>query len=184
MTADIETDTKTDMKADITATVRMVVVMSAAMSAVMSVVMSAGMSVLMSAFTSAVMPLAAQSLPGDTTITIRASSSSLEFEPASIVVKQGRRLKLRFVNAGTLPHNFVLVKNEDDIDALAMAAMQEAGDYVPKDMRNRLLAFTTLASPGQTVEVAFVAPPAGVYTYVCLMSGHAAMMLGTLHSLR
>ena len=120
----------------------------------------------------------------DTTITIKASSSSLEFIPASITVKQGTRVRLRLVNEGTLPHNFVLPKNEDDIDALAMAAMSEGGDYVPRDMRDKLIAFTALASPGQTVEVTFVAPPAGTYTYVCLMSGHAAMMLGTFRSQR
>lgn len=120
-------------------------------------------------------------LAQDTTITIKAASSSLEFIPASITVKQGTRVKLRLVNEGTLPHNFVLPKNEDDIDALAMAAMAEGGDYVPDDMKDELIAFTALASPGQTVEVTFIAPPAGSYTYVCLMSGHAAMMLGTLH---
>jgi len=126
----------------------------------------------------------AQSPPTDTTVTVRASSSSLEFSPATIVVKQGRRVTLRLVNAtGTLPHNFVLAKHDDDIDALAMAAMQQGGDYVPKDMKDKLFVFTALASPGQTVEVTFVAPPAGAYTYVCLMSGHAGMMLGTLRTL-
>ena len=126
-------------------------------------------------------PLEAQS---DTTIIVRAASSSLEFIPATLVVKQGKRVTLRFENTGgTLPHNFVLVKDEDDIDALAMAAMQEGGDYVPKHMKEKLLAFTALASPGQTVEVTFVAPPPGAYTYVCLVSGHAGMMLGTLRVL-
>jgi plastocyanin len=118
----------------------------------------------------------------DTTITVGASSSTLEFNPTEIVARQGARVKLRFVNAGTLPHNFVLVRNEDDIDDLAMAAMSEGGDYVPKHLRDKMVAFTTLASPNQTVEVTFVVPPAGSYTYVCLMSGHAAMMLGKLRS--
>jgi len=147
------------------------------MSAVMFVVTSVVMSAVM------LSTAGAQSVRADTVITIRASSSSLEFDPATIVVKQGRRVTLRFINAGTLPHNFVLVKDEDDIDALALAAMQQGGDYVPLDMKDKLLAYTTLASPAQTVEVTFVVPPAGGYTYVCLMSGHAAMMLGTLRSL-
>ena len=144
--------------------------------------MKATLFALLLPFTAAAQTGAAQTGGADTTITIHANSASLDFNPASIVVKQGSRVTLRFVNAGILPHNFVLVKNEDDIDALAMAAMQEGGNYVPRDMKDKLLAYTTLASPGQTVEVAFVAPPAGAYTYVCLMSGHAGMMLGTLRS--
>lgn len=122
--------------------------------------------------------------PPDTTITIRASSSTLEFDPPAIAVKHGVRLRLRFVNTGTLPHNIVLVKNEDDIDALAAAASRAGGSYVPLAEKDKLIAYTTLASPGQTVEVSFVVPPPGVYTYVCLMSGHANSMLGTLRSLR
>ena len=129
-------------------------------------------------------PIAAAAQAPDTTITIKASGSTLEFEPTDISVKSGKTVKLRFVNTGTLPHNFVLVKSEDDIDDLAMAAMQESGDYVPKEMKDKLLAWTKLASPGQTVEVTFTAPRPGLYTYVCLMSGHAAMMLGKLRAVR
>ena len=119
-----------------------------------------------------------------TVVTVKASSSTLAFVPEEITVKHGKIVKLRFVNEGTLPHNFVLVKNEDDLDGLAMAAMEEGGDYVPKDMKGKLFAFTKLASPNQTLEVVFPAPLPGLYTYVCLMSGHAAMMLGKLRSLR
>ncbi|MGH7677798.1 MAG: plastocyanin/azurin family copper-binding protein [Gemmatimonadaceae bacterium] len=120
----------------------------------------------------------------DTTVVIKASGPTLEFDPSTIVLKQGTRVRLRFVNDGTLPHNVVFVVNEDDIDAMAMAAMQEGGDYVPAGMKSKMFAATKLASPGQTVETTFVVPPAGRYLYVCLMSGHANLMLGTLRSLR
>jgi plastocyanin len=119
----------------------------------------------------------------DTTITVRAVSS-LEFEPAVISVKQGTRVRLRLVNAGVLPHNFVVVRDSSDLDRLAAAASHEGGDYVPLALKNLLIGYTTLASPGQTVEMVFVVPPPGEYTYVCLMSGHAGVMLGTLRSLR
>jgi uncharacterized cupredoxin-like copper-binding protein len=178
---DIRTDVESDVEADVEATSRFTV-----SSVVSSVVSSAFSSAFSSAVRSALLVVAASSvcLAQDTTITIKAVSSSLEFLPASIAVKQGTRVKLRLVNEGTLPHNFVLPKSEDDIDALAMAAMAEGGDYVPDDMKGKLIAYTALASPGETVEVTFVAPPAGTYTYVCLMSGHAAMMLGTFRSQR
>lgn len=121
----------------------------------------------------------------DTTITIRASGSTLEFQPARISVKAGRRVRLRFVNEGTLPHNVALPRAEADLDAIALAAYQ-AGEtgYVPPEHRDKLVTYTNLASPGQTVEADFVVPAAGEYTYVCLFPGHANSMLGTLRALR
>ena len=72
-----------------------------------------------------------------------------------------------------------------DIDSLALAAYQ-AGEtgYVPLDMKEKLIGWTTLASPGQSVEVTFVVPAAGEYTYVCLFPGHSNSMLGTLRALK
>jgi plastocyanin len=122
--------------------------------------------------------------PADTTITIHASSSTLEFDPPTIAVKQGTRVRIRFINAGTLPHNMVFVRNDDDIDGLAAAASKVGGDYVPVALKDKMIAYSTLASPGDTVELSFVVPPSGVYTYVCLMSGHSTSMLGALRSLR
>lgn len=121
----------------------------------------------------------------DTTITIRATGSTLEFTPTRVSAKAGTRLRLRFVNEGTLPHNVVVPRSEDDIDALALAAYQ-AGEtgYVPMDLKAKLVGFTALASPGETVEVSFVVPPAGEYTYVCLFPGHSNSMLGTLRALK
>lgn len=121
----------------------------------------------------------------DTTITIRASSSTLEFNPTRVSARAGARVRIRFINDGTLPHNLVVPKTDDDIDALAIAAYDAAGSgYVPTTMTDKLLAWTTLASPGQAVEATFVMPPAGEYTYVCLFPGHANSMLGTLRSLK
>jgi plastocyanin len=122
---------------------------------------------------------------GDTTIVIRASGSTLEFQPPRLSVKTGSRVVLRFVNDGTLPHNFVLPRSDDDIDALALAAYDAADSgYVPMAQKDKLVAFTRLVSPGETAEVSFEAPPPGEYTYVCLFPGHANSMLGTLRSLR
>ena len=121
----------------------------------------------------------------DTTITIRAAGSTLEFTPARVSAKAGTRVRIRFVNDGTLPHNLVVPRTDDDIDALALAAYQ-AGEtgYVPLELKEKLVGWTTLASPGQSVEVTFVVPAAGEYTYVCLFPGHSNSMLGTLRALK
>ena len=120
----------------------------------------------------------------DTTINVRANSSTLEFDPPILAVRHGVRVRLRFTNSGSLPHNFVIVRDENDIDDLAAAAMRQGGNYIPATMTSKMIAYTTLASPAQTLEVIFTMPAAGEYTYVCLMSGHANSMLGKLRSLR
>ena len=121
----------------------------------------------------------------DTTITIRASGSTLEFTPMRVSARAGTRLRIRFINDGTLPHNLVVPKSDDDIDTLALSAYQAAETgYVPMDLTSKLLGWTTLASPGQSVETTFVVPAAGEYTYICLFPGHSNSMLGTLRALK
>jgi azurin len=120
----------------------------------------------------------------DTTMTIRTVSSTLQFDQPRISVRQGTRVTLRLVNEGTLPHNLVIAKADDDLDALAEAASKAGGDYVPLALKEKMIAWTKLASPGQTVEVTFIVPPAGEYPYACLMSGHSMSMLGVLRSLK
>ncbi len=117
----------------------------------------------------------------DTTITIYASGTALEFQPSRISAPSGTRLRIQFINEGTLPHNVVLVKNEDDIDALGEAAYraQDTG-YVPLEQRDKLIAWTDLAKPGETVEMVLDAPSPGEYFFVCLYPGHFSMMVGTL----
>lgn len=128
-------------------------------------------------------PLAQESV--DTTLVVRATGSTLFFEPDRLSARNGARVRLRFINDGTLPHNLVIVRDDADIDALAAAALLPSAEgYVPVVMKDRMVAYTALASPGEAVEVVFVMPLPGEYTYICLMSGHANSMLGTLRSLR
>jgi plastocyanin len=121
----------------------------------------------------------------DTTITIHTTGSNLEFSPARIAAREGTRVRIRYVNEGTLPHNVVLVKDEADIDMLGLAAFQAGGtDYIPVQHEERMIAYTKLAVPGETVEMTFTVPPAGEYFFVCLYAGHYNMMVGTLRSLK
>jgi len=130
-------------------------------------------------------PAAASKAPVDTIIDVMAMGSTLEFQSPEIAVKQGKRVRLRFMNHGTLPHNLVIARGEDDIDVLIAAASEAyKTGYVPVQMKERMIGYTELASPGQTVEFDFVVPPPGKYTYICLISGHYTSMLGTLRSLK
>ena len=126
---------------------------------------------------------AAAKAPVDTIIDVMAMGSTLEFQAPEISVKAGKRVRLRFMNHGSLPHNLVIAKSDDDIDALIAASgnAYKTG-YVPVELKDKMIGWTALASPGQTVEFDFVAPPPGEYTYICLISGHYNSMLGTLRT--
>ncbi len=128
---------------------------------------------------------AAPVVAADTTLVLRASGSTLEFVPARLSARSGTRVRMHFINDGTLPHNVVVAKDEDDLDALATAAYSaSASGFVPLGDTAKLLVYSKLVSPGETVELSFVMPAPGEYRYVCLFPGHANSMLGTLRSLR
>lgn len=121
----------------------------------------------------------------DTTILITSTGADLEFNPSSIAVKQGKRVRIRYVNNGTFPHNIVIVRKDDDIDVVGIAAFQAGSTgFVPMAEKDRMIAHSALAGPGETVEFTFVVPPPGEYPFVCVYPGHYNMMLGTLRSLR
>jgi uncharacterized cupredoxin-like copper-binding protein len=122
----------------------------------------------------------------DTTVVLRTTGSNLEFEPNRIALRQGTRVRIRFVNDGTLPHNLVVPREEEDIDALAAAAVAAGSKtgYIPLDMQDKLFGFSTLASPGQSTELSITVPAPGEYRFVCLYPGHQNSMIGTLRSLK
>ena len=123
--------------------------------------------------------------PVDRTVTLRTSGSNLSFDPDAISLKAGTRVQIQYINDGVLPHNFVLLRSEDDLDDLGAAAYEaEATGFVPLDAKDKLIAYTPLAAPGMTVTVTFVVPAPGEYTFVCLFPGHYNVMLGTLRALR
>jgi plastocyanin len=118
----------------------------------------------------------------DTTITMRAHGTELVFDPATITLKQGTRVRIRFANAATFAHNFILARSEDDLDELIHRA-RDANENVPRSLKSKMLAYSNIAQPSQTVEFGFVVPPPGDYFYVCLVEGHANTMIGKLKSL-
>lgn len=117
----------------------------------------------------------------DTTIMLRANGTELIFDPATITLKQGTRVRVRLANMGTFAHNFILARDDSDIDELAQRA-RDATENVPLSLRSKMIVYSNIAQPTKTVETAFVVPPPGEYTYVCLVEGHANTMLGKLRS--
>lgn len=90
------------------------------------------------------------------------------YEPADLTVKANSQVTINFTNGGVLQHNWLLVSPGVDpteastADALAGATTGEIDG-------------------GQSKSVTFTAPPAGSYTIICTIAGHAeAGMKGTL----
>ena len=112
----------------------------------------------------------------------------MKYNVTSISAKPGETLRIRLVSKGTLPkiamaHNVVVLKaGAKQIDFVNAASQARATDFIPPDMKDQVLGATTLAGPGETVELVFKVPAApGSYPYVCTFPGHfAAGMRGTI----
>ena len=116
------------------------------------------------------------------TVEIETTGIDLSYSVAEIEAKAGEKLTIRYVNASeTMSHNIVLVKGDEDIRPVGIAALKaHRNDYIPEDEMDRIFAYSELAHPGDTVEFTFTVPPPGVYPYICTYSGHFTMMQGRL----
>jgi azurin len=112
----------------------------------------------------------------------------MKYSLTTIEAKPGETLHIVLKGTGTIPkiamaHNFVALKAGVDAAKFSQDAMTARDtDYVPAARKADVLASTTLAGPGETVEVTFKAPAAaGTYPYLCTFPGHfAAGMRGDI----
>lgn len=114
-------------------------------------------------------------------------TDDMKFSVTTIAAKPGEQIRVRLMVKGGMPkiamaHNFVLLaKGADTLKFVNAAALARTTDFIPPEMKAQVLASTTLAGAGETVEVTFKAPTApGEYTYLCTFPGHFQSMRGTL----
>lgn len=132
-------------------------------------------------------PAAAAAAKGVRTIEI-VGTEDMKFSVPTITAKPGEQLRVRLTAKGAMPkiamaHNFVLLTKKAVVADFVTAAMNaRATDFIPADKKADVIANTTLAGAGETVEVTFKVPAAaGDYTYLCTFPGHfQAGMKGTL----
>jgi azurin len=121
-------------------------------------------------------------------VVLLTGSDDMKFAPTSITAKRGEKLRITLKSVGTLPkiamaHNFVLLKKGVDAAKVSTAsAMARATDFLAPDQKANVLAFTTLAGPGESVSVDITAPTVpGQYEFICTFPGHfQAGMKGVL----
>lgn len=131
-------------------------------------------------------PAAPAAAKGVRTVEI-VGTDDMKYSVANIAAKPGEQIRIRLTSKGAMPkiamaHNFVLLaKGADTLKFVNASAMARATDFVPPEMKAQVIAHTTLAGAGETVEVTFKVPAAGTYTFLCSFPGHfQAGMRGTL----
>lgn len=129
-------------------------------------------------------PQAVKAAEGDT-IVVKSTGTDLSYDITEIRAKAGATITIRYENTSNMPHNIVFVKERSDIQPVGVAALQARdNDYIPQDesLQERMIGYTALAKPGDTVDVTFTVPPPGTYPYICTYPGHFTMMQGDLIS--
>lgn len=116
------------------------------------------------------------------------ATDTMKYDKTEIAAKAGETLRIVLKNAGTMPkivggHNFVLLKlGTDQVEFSKAAFNARETEFIPAAMKTAVLAHTTLAGPGESVEITFKVPAkAGSYPFLCSFPGHFALgMKGTL----
>ena len=114
--------------------------------------------------------------------------NNMTYDKTEIVAKPGEKITVRLTTVTDykprqMSHNFVLLKQTADVQSFIAASEKSAvEDFIAPKMRDQVIAYTPMASGGETVEVTFTAPERpSKYMYVCTFPGHFfAGMKGTL----
>lgn len=103
----------------------------------------------------------------------------MKFNVTRITAKRGEQIRLKLTSTGKMPkivmaHNVVFLQLGTDVDKFVSAgAPHRDTDFIAPAMKNRVLAKTALAGPGETVELLFTAPAKpGSYAFICTFPGH------------
>jgi len=108
---------------------------------------------------------------------------NMTYDKTLFKVKAGQKVTLDFKNAGKLPaaamsHNVSILKPGTDVQAFGTAAISAAAtEHIPPAMKDDVIAHTKLLGPGQSDQITFTLPDAGVYDFICTFPGH----FGTMH---
>ena len=74
-------------------------------------------------------------------------------------------------------HNFVLLKNNVDVDDFAQAAMlAKENDYIPDG--DDTIAYTSMIGGGESDQITFTVNEPGTYVFLCTFPGHYQIMRG------
>jgi azurin len=116
------------------------------------------------------------------------ATDDMKYSLTSITAEPGEEIRIRLQAKGVIPkvamaHNVVVVELDTDIEMLLKeGAPYRETEFIPPSMANKVIAKTSLAGPGERVQVTFTVPKTpGDYPFLCTFAGHyQAGMKGTL----
>jgi len=121
----------------------------------------------------------------DSVISLGVVGNRFEYDQTEIEAYPREDLKIQLTNSAddeSVKHNFVQLHTDRARTAMKVA---KAGwkvpekNYVPE--HDAILAASSMAGPGETVDVSFTAPDQdGKYVYICTFPAHYPSMQGTL----
>ena len=112
------------------------------------------------------------------------SFDNMIYDKNKIEVNSGKNIILTLNHKGKVSkefmgHNFVLLKKGVNVDEYAKkAVLAKSNDYIPNS--EEAIAYTKMLGGGESTTISFLAPEAGIYTYICTFPGHYMMMRGEL----
>jgi len=114
------------------------------------------------------------------------ASDDMRFDKDLFKVKAGEKIKLTLKNIGEQPvesmgHNAVVLDEGTDVASFGGEAFKAKDDeYIPSTFASSIIAHTKLLGPGQSDEIEFTLPKAGVYEFICSFPGHWGTMRGKI----
>lgn len=110
----------------------------------------------------------------------------MKFDKTLFKVKAGQDVKLKLTNIGKLPaaamsHNAVILLPGTNVQEFGEAAVTaKDSEHIPQNMLADVVAHTKMLGPGESDEITFKLPEAGVYDFICTFPGHFGTMRGKI----
>jgi uncharacterized cupredoxin-like copper-binding protein len=98
------------------------------------------------------------------TVTMMETDDGMVFEPGALEFEAGESVKIVVVNAGELPHEFVMDTSENNVEHKAL--MERFPEMEHDDPNSISL------EPGQEGEILWTFANAGSFQFACLIPGH------------
>lgn len=110
----------------------------------------------------------------------------MKYDKTLFKVKAGQDVKLKLTNVGKLPaaamsHNAVILLPGTNVQEFGEAAVTaKDSEHIPQNMLADVVAHTKMLGPGESDEITFKLPEAGVYDFICTFPGHWGTMRGKI----